>query len=127
MEIKKRKRPVSYLPEAMDALRRAGWRVVERVEYWQQFPSKRPGERPKGFKKDLLGCLDIFCCGVGGFLGVQVTSWAQVPTRLKKIIEEPRAMGFLEAGGVIEVWGYRKEDGETEIRKERLTMESVKF
>lgn len=76
---------------------------------------------PRGFTTvDLFGFADIVACiphatfptpGIvehGGIKAIQTTSGSHTADRVKKILAEPRAKAWLESGGRIEVWGWRK-------------------
>lgn len=104
----------SYIPLALKFARADGWDVVEKVERWNAFAKRR---------QDLFGGIDILCCGRGrGFLGIQVCGWSGVSSHLQKLIEEPRIAAFLGAPARLEVWAFRKIDGEVERRVETLSI-----
>ncbi len=77
-------------------------KVAAITEHWVNHPA--PGHR-----KDLFGFVDILACTPEGFLFLQVTAGTG-SARIKKIIEERQvqAGAVLAAGGVIEVWGWRR-------------------
>ena len=71
------------------------------------------------------GC-DLFPCKGKQILAVQTTSTG-VAERIAKIRAEPRAQHWLDCGGLIEVWGWRKlkvKRGGTAVRYE-LRVETV--
>ena len=62
--------------------------------------------------KDLFGFADIMAVNSkdsAGTLAVQVTDHTDVSKRLKKLLNEPRAVECLKCGWRIEVWGIRDE------------------
>ena len=68
------------------------------VERWNVFARK---------KQDLLGFGDILAVS-SRIVAIQVTSGDHVAHRIAKIYAEPRAREWLNAGGLIEVHGWRK-------------------
>jgi hypothetical protein len=58
--------------------------------------------------KDLFGFLDVLAMEPGqpGILGVQTTTVANQATRIKKILDEPRALAWLGCGCRITVHGW---------------------
>lgn len=60
--------------------------------------------------RDLFGFIDIVAIEVGakGLLGVQTTSMAHRSSRVKKVLAEPRARLWLEAGNRIRVMAWEK-------------------
>lgn len=60
--------------------------------------------------KDLFGVIDVVALEPGrqGVLGVQATSTSNARARVKKILDEPRALSWLGAGNRLEVWGFAK-------------------
>ena len=80
-------------------LRDDGW-TVQVVEKWNAFARIR---------QDLFGFIDILAmCPHRGFLGVQTTTAGEMKRRLLKIDAEARARTFLQAGGQIQVHGWKK-------------------
>lgn len=91
-------------------LRKTGWTVAI-VEKWN------PHVGPHGIRQDLFGCLDLLAVrpieastpsGPDGILGVQCCAGSSAANRVAKILAEPRARTFLEAGGRIVVHAWRK-------------------
>lgn len=82
------------------ALRKLGHQVAI-VERWNQYAKIR---------QDLFGFIDIVCLTPTAIIGIQCTSGTNVAARVKKICNEcnPVARAWLQAGGQIEVWGWRK-------------------
>jgi hypothetical protein len=60
--------------------------------------------------KDLFGFIDIVAIEVDGkgALGVQVTTVAHQAHRIAKVMAEPRARFWLEAGNAIAIYGWAK-------------------
>lgn len=75
--------------------------------------------------QDLFGFLDIVALLGPNIIGIQCTSWANHAARKTKILAEPRAKKWLAAGGLIELWSYRKSrtSGHWECRKEAIVAE----
>ena len=88
---------VSPTQRALAHCKKQGW-VAGITEHWNQYAHIR---------QDLFGFIDLVVLR-GELLAVQVTSGSNVAARVTKIKAEPRAKAWLQCGGVIEVWGYRK-------------------
>ena len=77
----------------------------------------------KKVQKDLFGFADIVAINSSdwsGTLAVQVTDHTSVSKRLKKTLNEPRAIECLKCGWRIEVWGIRdKPDSKGKYLKSR--------
>ena len=71
------------------------------VEVWNHFAKKR---------YDLYGFIDILAVIDDTFVGIQACAGSSVSARCKKIIHDrtENARRFLQAGGLIQVWGWRK-------------------
>ena len=91
--------------------------VYEKTEYWISYPQKKNNgkddpKKPSGFRKDLLGFIDIMVLMGKFHIGIQVTSQTNQNARVKKItLDErirPKAIKWLERGDRIEVWGWRE-------------------
>jgi len=60
-------------------------------------------------RQDLFGFIDIVACFPEfGVLGVQACAGASHAARRAKILAEPRVRPWLESGGRVEVWSYRR-------------------
>jgi hypothetical protein len=74
---------------------------------------------PRTFiKRDLFGVIDIVAITPGGLLGIQATggSGGAHAARRAKILAEPRALRWLQAGAGLEIWSYAKQ-GKAGARK----------
>jgi hypothetical protein len=82
------------------------------VEVWNRFAPRPGGGR--GIRQDLYNFADIIAFRPGArrpikdILLVQTTSYSCVSARKKKILAEPRALGWLQAGGTIDIHGWHK-------------------
>lgn len=73
---------------------------------------------PKCFiTKDFFGFADIIYCTGLSIVALQVTGGTNHATRRAKIIAEPRARVWLNAGGLIELWTYNKQGARGEEKK----------
>ena len=70
-------------------------------ETWDHYRKRR---------RDLLGFIDILCLSGPYTVGIQATTSGNVSARVKKICNERAkpARAWLEAGNIIEVWGWKK-------------------
>lgn len=75
------------------------------VERWNSFAPR--GDGGKGLRQDLFGFADILAIGPR-IVAIQVTSGTNVAARVEKIYDTTAARTWLEAGGLIEVHGWRK-------------------
>lgn len=80
------------------ALRQRG-EVAQVVERFNQFARVR---------QDLFGFIDIVNLRGNRIVGIQCTSGSAVSARVNKILASEHAPAWLNAGGLIEVWGWRK-------------------
>lgn len=84
---------------ALDECRKRGW-PCGIVERYCSFTRRR---------HDLFGCIDLIALdGIQGCLGIQVTSGSNHSTRVKKALEEPRILQWIQGGNRFEVWSYAK-------------------
>lgn len=79
-------------------LRKIGWTCAI-VERWNQYAKIR---------QDLFGFIDIVAIRPGEILAVQACAGASHAARRDKIIAEPKSAQWLAAGGLIEIWSWRK-------------------
>jgi hypothetical protein len=100
-------------PKVLQKLREEGWHATS-VDYWDAFTRR---------SKDLFQCIDVLAVGPQGTIAVQVTSRANMSARRKKILEAEAYPYMVEAGWVIEVWGYDQPKGpRTAYRLKRETL-----
>lgn len=98
-------------------LRKQGY-TAEVVEKWNPFSRTR---------KDLFNFADIVAIG-SSTVGVQCTSTGNMSARVKKIIAEPKARIWLEAGNTIFVIGWSKKGakGKRKVWTERIVEITLK-
>jgi hypothetical protein len=104
---------------------------VQIVERWNPFAKRRV---------DLFGFIDILALLGPNILAIQTTGGAggNHAKRRTKILAEPRALAWLKAGGLIELWSWalrtspvRKKNGKRSkvkvwtCRKEAITLEQI--
>lgn len=80
--------------------RRVGWEAAV-AEKWIEATKQR---------KDLFGFIDVVALTGSSIVGIQATSGGEVSRRVEKIRSQCReqAEAWLDSGGLIEVWGWRK-------------------
>jgi hypothetical protein len=101
---KKRKKPFAANAKTLEHCRKLGWpaQTVEQTV-------------PYSFiKRDLFGVIDIVAVASEAeepsrILGIQATSGRNHSKRVAKIIAEPRARAWVEAGALLEVWTWEKQ------------------
>jgi hypothetical protein len=112
--------PVKTSPtqRTLALLRKDGWTAAI-VEKWN----------PHAFiRQDLYGFIDIVAIREsGGILGIQACAGASHATRRTKILAEPRAKLWLQAGGLIDIcsWSKKGARGKRKLwdaRVEHLTL-----
>ncbi len=114
---KKRKKGTSPTARTLAECKRRGW-IAGVVERHIPFP------KPQGTKIDLFGVIDLVVIvppfdrdgngwpEPGGILAIQATaSAAHHAHRRTKILAEPRAKAWVEAGGRLELWSWSKRGG----------------
>jgi len=125
MAPKKRKKSTSPTARTLAECRRRGW-IAGVVERHIPFP------KPMGTKIDLFGVIDVVvivppitrfhprsdhdgggrciaCSDPGSILAIQATaSAAHHAHRRDKILAEPRAKAWVDAGGRLELWSWSK-------------------
>ncbi len=106
-DVAKRKRSsVSPTRRTLAECRKRGY-VVQVVERWNQHARVR---------QDLFGVIDLVALANGAILGIQACAGASHSARRDKIVAEPRAKQWVEAGGRLELWSWSKR-GERGKRK----------
>jgi hypothetical protein len=77
-------------------------------------------------RHDLFGCIDLIALDGGrGALGIQVTSGSNHSARVKKTLEEPRILKWLQKGNRYEVWSYAKRGTAGKRKLWQLRIEAV--
>jgi hypothetical protein len=81
---------------------------------------------PRGVRVDLFGVIDIIALievdGYDRIFGIQCTSGSG-SSRVRKSEQEPRLKRWLGAGGLFEVWGWRKLKAGWRVKRRRAQME----
>lgn len=101
---KKRKKTTSPTARSLAECRKRGW-TAQVVEKWNMHAK---------VLQDLFGCIDIVAITPDGILGIQATSdntGGNAYRRVEKILAEPRAKKWIEAGGKLHVWSWAKRGG----------------
>lgn len=111
----KKKRSKSPTARALEELRKLGypaWVVESKV--------------PKTIiTRDFMGWADIIYVTCVSIVGVQVTTGAHHAVRKAKIIAEPRALAWINAGGLIELWSYTQKGARGEVKRWALRKEEI--
>ena len=110
---------LSPTKRTLDRCREYGWKVAV-VETWNHWSNTR---------MDLFGFIDVLALTGSEIVGIQCTSYSNIPARVTKIKTETQlaAKMFLASGGRIEVWGWKRgkkrgEDGKYwQVRKVVIT------
>lgn len=95
---KKRKKSVTTAHRSLAECRKRKW-TAGVVEKWNNHVKIR---------QDLFGCIDIIALTPNGILAIQSTSGAHHADHVAKILAEPRARKWVEAGGRLELWSWAK-------------------
>lgn len=123
MPKKKRKKPFAANAKTLEQCRKLGWHA-QTVEQTVPYTF---------IKRDLFGVIDIVAVTAGEplnparILGIQATSGGNHSKRVAKIIAEPRARAWIDAGGLLEVWTWEKQGprGQRKVwmlRRERIEL-----
>ena len=93
--------------------------TVQIVERWCAFSKRRI---------DLFGFIDILALMGPNTVGIQCTSGTNHSQRKAKIVAEPKALAWIEAGNLIEIWSWAKRGARGKrktwvCRKEEITRE----
>lgn len=102
MTEKKRKSSGSPTSRTLAECRKRGW-IAQVVEQNVRIPGGGM------FKRDLLGCIDVFAVCGDHFLGIQACAGTDHAKRRAKALAEPRLGAWLAAGGRFEVWSWAKQ------------------
>ena len=95
-----RRKPVQLTPKSKKLMEERGY-LVGKTEHWNSFA---------GIRQDLFGFIDLLAIGAGFTVGVQVTSKANISSRVKKIRESKEAKLLLESGWTLIVHGWYQDD-----------------
>ncbi|MCA1833025.1 MAG: hypothetical protein ABR520_11185 [Mycobacteriales bacterium] len=131
---KRRKSSISPTSRTLAECRKRGW-IAQVVEQHLPFP------KPFGTKRDLFGVIDIvaICPGCPSdfsdapFIGrpsivaIQATSaltGGNHAARRAKILAEPRAKAWVEAGGRLELWSWSKRGDRGKAKRWTLRVEA---
>ena len=125
-KLKRRKASTSPAARTLAECRKRGW-IPGIVERHIPFP------RPQGTKIDLFGVIDLVVIvttdpvlQVGcAILAIQATaSAAHHAHRRTKILAEPRARAWVEAGGRLELWSWAKQGARGKRKRWTLRVET---
>lgn len=112
--VKKKSKAKLPTARALEMLRKEGY-VSDIVERHNAFAGP-PGmkcpvchKNKVGSKNDFLGFADIVYCTGSSIVALQVTDGTHHSKRVAKILAEPRALAWLQSGGLIEVWSFMKQ------------------
>lgn len=112
---KKRKKPVSTGARTLAECRKRGW-TAGVVEKWNSYVKIR---------QDLFGCIDIIAITPEGILAIQSTVGDRHAEHVDKILAEPRAKKWVEAGGRLELWSWSKRGDRGKRKLWTLRVEDV--
>lgn len=93
---KKRKKGTSPTARSLAECRKRGW-TAQVVEKWNMHAH---------VLQDLFGVIDIVAITPAGILGIQATTGSNHASRRTKILAEPRAKLWVDAGGKLELWTW---------------------
>jgi len=96
-------------------LRKQG-HVAQVTERWNQWAKRRI---------DLFGFIDVVALRPGEILGIQSTTSDNHAARRSKIAETDGARAWLDAGGRIEIWSWRKAGRFWIYRREPISADGV--
>ncbi len=122
---KKRKSSSTYNSRTLAECRKRGW-VAQGVEQTIKIPGGRT------FKRDLFGVIDVVAIDLSAPLGqrtigIQTTSGgtggSHAPHR-DKILAEPRASSWLQAGNRLELWSWAKQGARGKAKRWTLRVET---
>lgn len=77
---------------------------IDKCERWIAAPNLPGG----GIRKDLFGILDLIAIRDNRIVGIQCSGITGVSEHVKKIEESDAAIPWIMAGGLIEVWAFKK-------------------
>jgi hypothetical protein len=122
---KKRKSSSTYNARTLAECRRRGW-IAQGVEQTIRIPGGRT------FKRDLFGIIDVVAVDLSAppgqrTIGIQTTSGGtggSVAPHRAKILAEPRARAWVEAGNRLELWSFAKQGARGKAKRWKLTVET---
>lgn len=123
---KRRKKSTSPTARTLAECKKRGW-IAGVVERHIPFP------KPMGTKIDLFGVIDLVVIvptndellGNAAILGIQATaSAAHHAHRRTKILAEPRAKAWVDAGGRLELWSWSKRGDRGKAKRWTLRVET---
>ena len=112
---RKRVKSISPTQRALAELHKLGY-VCQVVERWCAFSRRRI---------DLFGVIDLIYLSETSICGVQVTTASNLAARRTKILAEPRALAWVKAGGILELWGVAKRGARGERKLWTITKEEI--
>jgi hypothetical protein len=99
----------SLTPRSVEHMRKLGY-VCQVVEHYNPWVKRR---------NDLYGFIDVLCVRGEDIVGVQTTSWDNVPSRVEKITEHENYPLICKAIRIV-VQGWRKRAGRWVLREVEL-------
>lgn len=120
---RKRRSSTSPTKRTLAECRLRGW-AAQVVERWNMF-----GAGGRGVRVDLFGVIDLVAIvpsgeTPGAILGVQACAGASHSDRRNKILAEPRARAWVEAGGRLELWSWSKRGDRGKAKRWTLRVEA---
>src|SRR3972149_4666140 len=119
------KKGLSYLQMTLRACREMG-RVVDKTEYFNPYGGIRIKGKPTGVRVDVFNFIDALALGITktlhdepnrsggkggieiGIIAIQSCGPSGHAAHKKKILENEYALRWLQCGGYIEIWSWRK-------------------
>lgn len=114
MTATKKPKKTSPTQRAAAILRGQGY-TYQIVERWNSFAKVR---------QDLFGVIDIVAI-TGSIVGIQVTTGDNHAARRSKILAEPRALAWIKAGGLLELWSFTLAGARGQVKKWTLRKEEI--
>lgn len=99
------KRGLSSVQRTLRECRGQG-RFVEKVEQWISF-GRKDDENKGGTRRDAFGFIDILAIDTKQIVAIQACTQSS-KKHLDKIVESEYAKAWVEAGGAVELWCWRK-------------------
>ena len=93
-------------------MRKRGYRC-QVVEHYHFYAKKRI---------DLFGIIDIVCIGRGKTVGLQTTSYSNISSHRKKIIECEARRDWIGDGNRILLHGWKKKEGRWILKEEEFAI-----